>query len=84
MPEKPEIEKHLIKTIKQLQQQIQQQEKLLNEILSEVKKDSLPTPPTPSKSPLSILENLDFDMEKVTKIALFISSLYANSNEDKV
>jgi hypothetical protein len=34
-----------------------------------------------SKSPFSILENFDLDIEKLTKIAMFIGSLYTNSNE---
>ena len=108
MSEKAEREKQVLKTLKQLQQQIAQQEQILNEVLVEIKKDKIPfqpskqqepllnevlvetkrepipSAPLSSKSPLTILENLDLDMEKLTKIALFISSLYIDSNKDKV
>lgn len=83
MSHKAEREKQVLQTLEQLQQQIEQQEQLLNEVLVEIKKDPLPSLPQSSKSPFSMLENLDLDMEKLTKIALFISSLYNSSNEDK-
>ena len=111
MYDKADRDKRVLIAVKQLQQQLQQQEKLLNEVLVEIKKeqklpqptkqqeqplneilvetkkDPLPSLPQPSKSPFSMLESLDLDMEKITKIALFISSLYmedkAQPNRDK-
>ncbi|QUW23337.1 hypothetical protein JSQ81_07370 [Sporosarcina sp. Marseille-Q4063] len=83
MSEKTEVERRILRTLKRLHQQIEQQEQLLNEILFEMKKDPIPSPSRPPKS-LSILENLELDTEKLTKIALFISSLYIDSDEDKV
>jgi hypothetical protein len=84
MSEKIDRERRILKTVKQLHQQIEQQEQLLNEILLEMKKDPIPSPSRPPKSLFSILENLELDTEKLTKIALFISSLYIDSKEDKV
>jgi hypothetical protein len=69
-------------TLKQLNEQMAQQQELLNEVLWEIRKGRLPSRPSSSaKSPFSILENLELDKEKLTKIAFFIMSLYNNSNE---
>jgi hypothetical protein len=69
-------------SLKQLYEKIEQQEQLLKEILLEIRK-SQPSSIPPSKSHLSFLENLDLDVEKLSKIAIFISNLYVNSNEDE-
>lgn len=69
-------------TLKQLNEQMEQQQELLNEVLWEIRKGRQPSRSSSSaKSPFSILENLELDKEKLTKIALFIVSLYNNSNE---
>ncbi|MGJ9457408.1 hypothetical protein [Oceanobacillus sp. CF4.6] len=68
------------KSSEQLYEKIEQQEQLLNEILLEIRKDQ-PTS-RPPKSPFNFLENLDLDVEKLSKIAIFISSLYIDNNEE--
>ncbi|WP_087974125.1 hypothetical protein [Oceanobacillus rekensis] len=70
------------KSPEQLYDKIEQQEQLLNEILLEIRKDQ-PSSRPPSKSPFSFLENIDLDVEKLSKIAIFISSLYMDSNEEE-
>jgi hypothetical protein len=62
--------------LRQLYQQMEQQQELVNDVLLETRKGLLPPPS------FSILEKLD--MEKLVQIAAFIGSLYTNnSNEDQ-
>ena len=68
-----------VSTLEQLYGQMEKQQELLNEVLSETRKG-----PRPSKSPFSILENFEFDTEKFMRIAMFIRSVYTDSNKDKV
>jgi hypothetical protein len=68
-------------TLKQLNEQMEQQQGLLNEVLWEIRKGGPPSGSPSAKSPFSILENLELDKEKLAKIAMFVVSLYNNSNE---
>ena len=68
-----------VSTLEQLYEQMGKQQELLNEVLLKTSKG-----PRPSKLPFSILENFELDKEKFIKIAMFIGSLYIDSNKDKV
>ncbi|MCY8940249.1 hypothetical protein, partial [Peribacillus frigoritolerans] len=68
----------------QLQNQlIKQQNDTLNNILQEITKISQPHPPL-LKSPFSIIDTLDLDVDKKAQIAMFIAnSSSGNKNEDE-
>lgn len=69
----------------QRQQPIEQQEETLNNILNELTRiqQQSPPQPLPLRSSFSLIDKLDLDMEKLTKIVLFLSSLYNNNNESE-
>lgn len=68
-----------VSTLEQLYEKMEKQQELLNETSLEIRKD-----PRPSESLLSVLADLDLDMEKFIKIATFVWRIYSDSNGEKI
>lgn len=65
-------------------QQVEQQQEALNMIFRQATRFPPSPPPEPFKSPVNILDKLNFDVEKLAKIAMILANLYdKNENEDK-
>jgi hypothetical protein len=60
-------------------QQVEEHEKVINEILSQLKDNQNSS----SFSPLSMLEKLDLDMDKMMTIATFIYGIYMDRKKTK-